>query len=666
MAINIDDTIKRKAIKILEDEQTQLNGAYDKQAVKGSRGMESEFIPETSSLAQRRTEKRIVKDSRGRYTQEEVVVEQKFYDESVVDEKEKQFEDDAKTLQEVAKAYDEEMNRLNGLINDIKVEIVDLSSIASQINCWPGVAVSTGGSVNIAKSFRQETIVNNDVERTKIYPKMAGPGYDPGTENPFDPDTVVSVESTYAGYGYENIRDNNEYFIKTTSGITSTGKESDGSGSNIGNGQFELGDLPTDHDSIIVAGPSGYDYPGPGVDVHPNYFVSLGGSYESGDSYYDPNISDAKDKCASIAQQIEDKYEQIITIRKERDSYRKKLNQIKKSKSEKELSHWGYQNTKNEVNVRRNKNSGAILAVNQLDSEDAGVEAGLCFYLDASSNSSYYGSGNIWYDISESGQDADNEADIFNAGLLDNGGENLFVEDPINSEVNHFALNDAATASEDYNDAITFKIYSGTTDDSSAGLITDSTEVVTVEMVAQLLIDESLDKPLGFNMFGWETYGIWTGRLTPGYPPALGFRGALFDLYGLTSDQVENLGINNSAQERQFDVLPSSWRHYTFVMPNGSVLGDAAIERQKIYINTVSQSLSQIPGYHVPFTGTMNFNIEADGGNKFAKGAIAARRSNFFDEKMPMEIGLFRVYNKELTQEEININFEEVRSRFNL
>ena len=57
MAINIDDTTKRKALKILEDEQNQLNGAYDKQAVKGSPGMESDFLPETSKLAQRKEKK---------------------------------------------------------------------------------------------------------------------------------------------------------------------------------------------------------------------------------------------------------------------------------------------------------------------------------------------------------------------------------------------------------------------------------------------------------------------------------------------------------------------------------------------------------------------------------------------------------------------------------
>ena len=107
MAINIDDNTKRKAIKLLEAEQIELDGAYDKQAVKGvSPGMESEFIPETSNLAQKRTEKRIVKDSKGRYTQEEVVVEQRFYDESVVDQKENQFKEDAEVLQEICRAYD--------------------------------------------------------------------------------------------------------------------------------------------------------------------------------------------------------------------------------------------------------------------------------------------------------------------------------------------------------------------------------------------------------------------------------------------------------------------------------------------------------------------------------------------------------------------------------
>jgi hypothetical protein len=34
--------------------------------------------------------------------------------------------------------------------------------------------------------------------------------------------------------------------------------------------------------------------------------------------------------------------------------------------------------------------------------------------------------------------------------------------------------------------------------------------------------------------------------------------------------------------------------------------------------------------------------------------------------EMPMELSLFRVYNRALTQEEISINFEEVRGRFNL
>ena len=54
MAINIDDTTRRKSNQNLEDEQTQLDGAYDKQAIKGSKGMESDFIPETSELTKRK------------------------------------------------------------------------------------------------------------------------------------------------------------------------------------------------------------------------------------------------------------------------------------------------------------------------------------------------------------------------------------------------------------------------------------------------------------------------------------------------------------------------------------------------------------------------------------------------------------------------------------
>ena len=168
MAINIDDTTRRKAIKILEDEQTQLDGAYDKQAIKGSKGMESDFIPETSELTKRK-EKRITKNSRGRYSEREVTVGERYYDESLVDEKETQFKQDAETLQEVCRAYDNEIIRLNNKIDAKKLQIVQESTAAIALGC-------STASVGIATTSL--LTFNEEAEFVKIYTKMAGPGYD--------------------------------------------------------------------------------------------------------------------------------------------------------------------------------------------------------------------------------------------------------------------------------------------------------------------------------------------------------------------------------------------------------------------------------------------------------------------------------------------------------
>ena len=328
MAINIDDNTRRKAIKLLESEQIELDGAYDKQAVKGvSPGMESEFIPETSSLAQKRTEKRIVKDSKGKYTQEEVVVEQKFYDESIVSGKETQFKEDAETLQEVCRAYDNEMIRLNGLINDVKDQIIALSNEAANYNCWPGYAVSTSGgqggsTYELITTYRQTTQVNNEVEKIKIYPKMAGPQYNPGVENPFEPDDIINLTPAYAGFGYENIRDNNNAFISNGGNLVQAGSGStapvDGSGTNIGTGQFHISDQETDHAANLFLPTAGHSYPGAGVQgTLPSIVVSQYSGPES-----------TAERCTQIPGLINDLYAQIPPLRRERDQYRKKLNAI--------------------------------------------------------------------------------------------------------------------------------------------------------------------------------------------------------------------------------------------------------------------------------------------------------------------------------------------------
>ena len=560
MAINIDDNTKRKAIKLLEAEQIELDGAYDKQAVKGvSPGMESEFIPETSNLAQKRTEKRIVKDSKGRYTQEEVVVEQKFYDESIVSGKETQFKEDAETLQEVCRAYDNEMIRLNGLINDIKVKIVNLSNEAASYNCWPGYAVSTSGgqggsTYELITTYRQTTAVNNEVEKIKIYPKMAGPQYNPGVENPFEPDDVINLTPAYAGFGYENIRDNKNAYISNGGTLVKAGSGStapvDGSGTNIGTGQFHISDQETEHAAKPFLANASHSYPGAGVQgTLPTIVVS---------QYSGSEANSTADRCTQIPGLIEDLYLQIPPLRRERDQYRKKLNAIKANKKEKELAQWGYQNTKNEVNVRRNKNVPVIDIINELDSSDGtldssdpnSLEPGLVLYFDAADNSSYFGSGTTWYDISNDDND-DN-------GNLTNG-QFEFIEDPVDDQKNYFRFAGGSGTNNVGINSVSFNI---------TDTVFGNPDTVTVEMLTQITADSSFNlQDYGGMMFGWYTYAVWFKTPEVSDPlPGLGFNIDGGTLVGITPERVDALLLNNESSERQFDVFPAQWAHYTFVM----------------------------------------------------------------------------------------------------
>ncbi len=610
MAINIDDTTKRKALKILEDEQTQLDGAYDKQAIKGSRGMESDFIPETAELA-KRNEKRITKDSKGRYSEREVTVGEKYYDEAVVDEKETQFKEDAETLQEVCKAYDNEIIRLNNEIDAKKLEIVNLNSDAVT-----GVCSMTSVAIGTSKLLT----FNEEVEFVKIYTKMAGPGYDPGTDNPFEPDATVHLNGSYAGFGYQNVRENKEILVGSGAGTT-TGIHTDGSGPLIGSA------------SLV----------------------------DSAEGLHTLNGASDASNCVAIGNSISAAYSEIITLRKERDSYRNKLNIIKKNKSDKELSHWGYQNTKNEVNVRKNKNASVISAIKELDGADTVQEPGLVYYLDAANNSSYYGSGNSWYDISESGEDADNEAELYGFSVpppVENSLE--FFEDPFDTFRSHFKFNKNNSSSEGY---LNFQV--------SKNLIDyDSTLIVTVEMLSQLTLPEvsTANNGGGEIIFGWNKYSIWTGKNSTGTEPIhLGFSSDIHtqrDLYGLTSEQVNNLGLVNTdpLNERIHNVDPANWAHYVFVFNKGDYT------KNKIYINGVSQTLQQITDSAVvdnnsPITNNLNFNVGAN----FAKGAVASSDpvpSTHY--RTSMELALMRIYNKELTQAEITANYDQVKGRFNL
>ena len=149
------------------------------------------------------------------------------------------------------------------------------------------------------------------------------------------------------------------------------------------------------------------------------------------------------------------------------------------------------------------------------------------------------------------------------------------------------------------------------------------TTTATVEMVFKMNTEG--DMP-----FGWDTYDVYSYA-------GLGYNTANSDQYGLSPSQVSSLG------------LVGNWRHYIFEMRS-----DVSYTNNKIYINGVNQSLSQNTSSEN--VGTRTFNS----GN----GRISGWKMGGY--QINMDLGLFRIYSRSLSQYEISQNYAAVKSRFNL
>jgi hypothetical protein len=136
----------------------------------------------------------------------------------------------------------------------------------------------------------------------------------------------------------------------------------------------------------------------------------------------------------------------------------------------------------------------------------------------------------------------------------------------------------------------------------------------------------------GGMFMGWTTYDVYT----PG--GRLGYNTGNSDVYGLSSGTVTSLGLLNN------------WKHYIFEMRT-----DVSYTNNKIYINKVQQTLSQ--QLSSESTGNRNFSS----GN----GRICGWR-NSTGYPMRMNLAIFRVYNRILSQTEINQNFDAHKNRFGL
>lgn len=164
------------------------------------------------------------------------------------------------------------------------------------------------------------------------------------------------------------------------------------------------------------------------------------------------------------------------------------------------------------------------------------------------------------------------------------------------------------------------------TNDYADFSISGLTSTTTVEMWAKVT---NLNERM---FFGWLRYDVYCVN------NELGFNTSNGDVHGLSPTTTNNLGLLNN------------WKHYVFEMRS-----DVSYTNNKIYVNSIQQSLSQQRG--TESSTYRNFNS----GN----GRIAGwRQDNLY--RMPMNLAVFRVYNKALTAPEIDYNFNFYRKRFGI
>ena len=158
------------------------------------------------------------------------------------------------------------------------------------------------------------------------------------------------------------------------------------------------------------------------------------------------------------------------------------------------------------------------------------VYNGLVLYLDAANNKSYVSGSTSWLDLTPN---QSNSGSLTNGPTFNTGSGGNIVFDGTNDYIDFYA--------------------------SSLGTTT------TVELWAKLGAGYS-----GTMVFGFWIYDVWT------YNSTLGFNTGNGDVYGISSATVSSLGLVNN------------WKHYVFEMRS-----DVSYTNNKIYINSVSQTLSQ-------------------------------------------------------------------------
>jgi len=373
----MDENLKRQVIEILEEEQNELDGCLDNPS--------DVVAPETLSQTS------VTQNADGTWTSTTTEVESNLVDGSIDGKNRVKIKSKAEILQEFCRIVDNKILSINAEINIKKQQIVDLSTEATNGNCWPGigysVTTSSGTTRNLVSaatsSFITPTNIKNEIENLKIYPKLAGPNVDYGAQNVFEPDTIYTLTTNYAGYGYANLK---EPVVFRNNDNTPTGLRTDGSGTNLGTGRFDLSTTLADHSLRNVA--PFFAYAGAGVAPEAS------------------NTSMTAARCVAIASSIPALYNEIIALRQSRDSLRSDLNSVKNNKKEKEIASWGLNRIEHQVKARKTVNVSAIEAVKSFTSAITVTGEALVLHLDVGNSNSYSGIGTSWYDLSGYGNHA--------------------------------------------------------------------------------------------------------------------------------------------------------------------------------------------------------------------------------------------------------------------
>ena len=360
----MDESLRNKTLEIFEKDQKQLEGAYESQSDVRAVGIVSSTT--------------ITEKDDGTYekTVKEENAEDLYYDGAVVGKVENQLKEDAETLQAFCKEFDNQVIILNAEINAKKQELVTLTTEAYNRNCWPGIAYSTTTSSGLSRqtgigsttqNFGNDYSTFEDRVAMEIYKKMAGPDVNYGAENPFEPNSVVTLTSTNSGFGHENHRDNG----RLNAGDDAT--EIEASDYNVGGGGDGTKEYLDNFEASTNLGivrsnisSTDTDHQGPRNVGAFRAYSGVGVAPDATDTSLTGTAGE--NRCIAIGASITTIISEIQTLRTQRDAAVNisNLNKVKEKKMEKELQNWGAENVKQKQNQRKTSNEQAISAVNNL------------------------------------------------------------------------------------------------------------------------------------------------------------------------------------------------------------------------------------------------------------------------------------------------------------